>query len=204
MTLLDKTFILLFLKHIRFLIKCTVWKVTKIHSHFIFDQERFKYDYIIRIERLATKDFVQKHFFKQLNNFNFGYDCRDNLENRTFEPIFHEAELKRKYSSISDKSISSFVNSRVVIAWSWLAEMQFCFVVPESWQCYKFFINHILRLQVKSFIPARQDPSFVLPGSRFAGTKFYHVIASTRIREMKKLIKVVITWSRIAGIPAVL
>ena len=40
-----------------------------------------------------------------------------------------------------------------------------------------------------SFIPARRDPSFVLPGSRFAGMKFYHVIASARLKWMKKLIK---------------
>ena len=51
-------------------------------------------------------------------------------------------------------------------------------------QCYKFFINFILRLHLKSLIPARRDPSFVLPGSRFAGTKFSHVIASARLSGM--------------------
>ena len=35
----------------------------------------------------------------------------------------------------------------------------------------KVFINYIFRLHVKSFIPVRSDPSFVLPGSRFVGTK---------------------------------
>ena len=58
-----------------------------------------------------------------------------------------------------------------------------------SRQCYKLFINFILRLHVKRFIPARRDPSFVQPGSRFAGTKFSHVIASARLDGVKKLIK---------------
>ena len=44
------------------------------------------------------------------------------------------------------------------------------------------------KLYVKSFIPARRDPSFVLPGSRFAGTKYFHVIASARLSGMKNLI----------------
>ena len=35
-----------------------------------------------------------------------------------------------------------------------------------SRQCYKLFISYILRLHVKSFIPARWDPCFVLPESR--------------------------------------
>ena len=60
---------------------------------------------------------------------------------------------------------------------------------PAIQQCYKLFINHILRLHVKRFIPARWNPSFVQPGSRFAGTKFYHVIALAPLGGIKKLIK---------------
>ena len=56
-------------------------------------------------------------------------------------------------------------------------------------QCYKLFINCILRLHVKRFILARRDPSFVQPGSCFAGTKFSHVIVSARLGGMKNLIK---------------
>ena len=63
------------------------------------------------MERLATKHFVDKPFFKQLNNLNFGCDYRNNIENRTFEPIFDKIEVKN-YSSSSDKLISSFVNSK--------------------------------------------------------------------------------------------
>ena len=63
------------------------------------------------MERLATRHFVEKPFFKQLNNLNFGCDYRNNLKNRTFESIFDKIEVKT-YSRISDKSISSFVNSK--------------------------------------------------------------------------------------------
>ena len=61
--------------------------------------------------------------------------------------------------------------------------------LPGSRQCYKLFINQILLLHVKSFIPARRDSSFEQPGSRFAGTKFSHVIALARLDGIKKLIK---------------
>ena len=57
--------------------------------------------------------------------------------------------------------------------------------LPGSWQCYKLFISH-----VKSFIPARRNPSFVLPGSRFAGNKFCRVIVSARLSGIKKLINI--------------
>ena len=57
-----------------------------------------------------------------------------------------------------------------------------------SRQCYKLFINYILQLQAKSFILTMQNPSFVLPGFHFAGTKLSHVITSARLNEMKKLI----------------
>ena len=66
--------------------------------------------------------------------------------------------------------------------------MKFCPILPRSQQYYRFSMNYILRLPVDSFIPARRDPLFVLPGSRFAETKFSHVIASARLSGMKKLI----------------
>ena len=52
----------------------------------------------------------------------------------------------------------------------------------ESWQCYKIFINYILWLHVKSFIPAKQDPFFMLRGFRFGGTKCSHVINLAHLR----------------------
>ena len=59
-----------------------------------------------------------------------------------------------------------------------------------SQQCYKFFINYILRLHANCFIQARWDPSFVLLGSHFAGTKFSHVIASVYLSRVEKLINI--------------
>ena len=59
-----------------------------------------------------------------------------------------------------------------------------------SRQCYKFLINFVLRIQVKSFISARLDLFFVLPGSHFVGTKFSHVIASARLNGIKMLINI--------------
>ena len=76
---------------------------------------------------------------------------------------------------------------KVVIAWSRLAGIKFCLVLPGSRQCLKLFINYILWLHVKSFIPARREPSFALPQSCFAGTKFSRVIASTCLSGIKKL-----------------
>ena len=70
--------------------------------------------------------------------------------------------------------------------------MKFCPILPGSRQCYRFFVRYILWLHVKSFILARRDPLFVLPGSRFAETKLSHVIASSRLSEIKKLINTLV------------
>ena len=83
-----------------------------------------------------------------------------------------------------------------MIAWSRLAGMKFCLVLPGSRQCLKLFINYILWLHVKSFIPARREPSFVLPQSCFAGTKFSRVIASTCLSGIKKLMNTSV-WKKI-------
>ena len=66
--------------------------------------------------------------------------------------------------------------------------MKFSPILQGPWKCYEFFINYVFQLHVKGFTLARRDPSFVQPGSRFAETKFSHVIASARLSGMKKLI----------------
>ena len=76
-----------------------------------------------------------------------------------------------------------------MITWSRLAGLKFCPTLPGSQQCYKLFIIYILRLHVIRFVPARRDPTFVRPGSRFAWTKFSHVITSVHPGGIKKLIK---------------
>ena len=86
-----------------------------------------------------------------------------------------------------------FKVSGVVITWSWLTGKNLWLVLPRSRWCYKLFINYILRLHVKSFIPARWSLSFALTGSWFSGTKFSNVITSACISGMRKLIN---AWVR--------
>ena len=90
---------------------------------------------------------------------------------------------------------------------------------PVFWgsrQYYKFFINYILQLHVKSFIPVRQEPSFVLLGqnishvtARYILWKVYDTagikakqdrILSRPTGMIKSLPKLVITWSQLARI----
>ena len=58
-------------------------------------------------------------FCKLLNNSNFGYDCRNNLDNLNFEPINDELNelnfIKKYHSNLYDPSIKQFVNSRVIL-----------------------------------------------------------------------------------------
>ena len=110
-----KKFIALYLEHLNFCIKRAGWKVTKIHSHFTFDQEPFKKNFIImnQTSRQQATDDVTKDFFKLMNNSNFGYDCRNNLDNCKFNPIFDELkEITNisRYHNIFDKKVEDFVS----------------------------------------------------------------------------------------------
>ena len=47
-----------------------------------------------------------------MNNSNFGYDCRNNIDNCQFVPIFddyREIAYINRYHNVFDKKISSFV-----------------------------------------------------------------------------------------------
>ena len=81
---------------------------------------------------------------------------------------------KRKVNNLEKTS------TKVVISWFRLAGMEFCPVLPGSRQCYKFFKNFIFQLHVTSFIPARRNPSFELPGCRFAGNKFSYCLSAMK------------------------
>ena len=60
--MLEKRFIPLYLEHLSILIRKTGWRVTKIYSHYTFQQERFNRDYLIMNQksRQNAKNNVEK------------------------------------------------------------------------------------------------------------------------------------------------
>ena len=117
--LFKKCFIPLYLEDLNFCIKRASWKVTKIHSHLTFEQEPFKRNFIImnQTSRQKAKDDVTKDFFKLMNNSNFGYDCRNNLDNCKFNPIFDELnEITNvtRYHNIFHKDMEEFVSPEII------------------------------------------------------------------------------------------
>ena len=97
----------------------TGWKVIKIYSHYTFEQERFKRDFILMNQksRQNAKNSVEKDFYKLMSNSNFGYDCRNNLDNCQFVPIFDELKeitYIKKYYNFFDPNVSKFVTSDLI------------------------------------------------------------------------------------------
>ena len=102
-----------------FLIKRAGWTVTKIHSHLTFEQSRFKRNFILMNQksRQKSKNNVEIDFYKLMNNSNFGYDCRNNIDNCQFVPIFEEyKEISyiNRYHNIFDKRVSSFITPDIL------------------------------------------------------------------------------------------
>ena len=68
--------------------------------------------------RQESKNLIESNFCKLLNNANFGYDCRNNLDNWTFEPINDElgeiTYIRKYYRSIFDNELTPFMTSRVL------------------------------------------------------------------------------------------
>ena len=62
--LFPKTFIPLYLEDLRFLIKRCRWKVTKIYSHFTFEQSCFKREFVLtnQWKRQEAKSNIEKIF----------------------------------------------------------------------------------------------------------------------------------------------
>ena len=113
-TMLKKIFLPMYLEELAFVIKRAGWKVTKIHAHLTFEQKRFKQKFILMNQksRQESKNDIEKDFYKIMNNSNFGYDCRNNLDNCKFVRIFDELKeltYVERYHNIFDPKFSEFV-----------------------------------------------------------------------------------------------
>ena len=109
----------MYLEQLSFVIKRAGWCVTKIHSHFKFEQERFKKDFILMNQksRQNAESSFETYFYKLMNNSNFCYNCRNSLDNCQFFPVFDELKeityLKRYYNYF-DSKVSSFVSRELI------------------------------------------------------------------------------------------
>ena len=106
----------MFLEDLVFCIKWAGWKVTKINAHLTFEQKRFKQKFILMNQKSwqESKNSVEKDFYKLMNNSNFGYDCRNNLDNCKFVPIFdeyRESTFISRYYNLFDSKVKQFITS---------------------------------------------------------------------------------------------
>ena len=118
---LFKKNLLMYLEDLVFCIKRGSWKATKIHSHRTFEQSRFREKFILmnQTSRQQSKNNVEKHFYKLMNNSNFGYDCRNNLDNCKFVAIFDEYKeitYINRYHNIFVSRVSEFVTADLLKA----------------------------------------------------------------------------------------
>ena len=109
----------MYLEDLVFCIKWAGWKVTKINAHLTFEQKRFKQKFILMNQKSwqESKNSVEKDFYKLMNNSNFGYDCRNNLDNCKFVPIFDEyRELTfiSRYYNLFDSKVKQFITSDLI------------------------------------------------------------------------------------------
>ena len=109
----------MYLEQIFFSVVRAGWKITKIYLHYTFEHERFKKDFILinQKSRQNAKNSVEKDFYKLMNNSNFGYDCRNNLDNCKFVPIFDELKeitYNKKYYNFFDQKVPKFVTSDLI------------------------------------------------------------------------------------------
>ena len=118
-TLLPKVCIPLYIEDLRFLIKRASWKVTKLYSHFTFEQDTIKKDFVLMNQksRQNAKNDIEKNFYKLMNNANFGFDCRNNADNLKFQLLIdeiNEITYIKRYHNLFDPKIKKFVSSKIL------------------------------------------------------------------------------------------
>ena len=117
---MDKEFnILLYAENLHFLLTKCGWRVRNARAHYIFEQSKFKKDFVImnQVSSQNGATDVERDFFKLMNNSNFGYDCRNNADNCFFQPIYDENEefsYTKKNQNVFDQEISNFVSSEIL------------------------------------------------------------------------------------------
>ena len=96
----------------RFLIKRYGWKVTKIYSHFTFEQSCFKREFVLtnQHKRQDAKSNIEKDFYKLMNNGNFGNYCKDNRNITKFQRIVDEIEGRTYIKNIITFLTTMFQN----------------------------------------------------------------------------------------------
>ena len=109
-TMDKKFFIPLYAEHLYFLLIKCCWCISKIYAHYTFEQSKFKRDVLVmnQVLRQNAKTSVEKDFNKLMNNSNFAYDCRNNVDNCSFTPILDEIEelsYAKRYQNIFDQNI---------------------------------------------------------------------------------------------------
>ena len=116
----EKIFIPLYAEQINFLIRRCGSLVTRIYSHFTFEQSAFKKEFFImdQVSRQNTNPNIEKDFYKLMNNSNFGYDCRNNVDNcLIIDEIIDEIEevrYIRKYQNVFDPNLKKFISSKLL------------------------------------------------------------------------------------------
>ena len=108
---MDKKFLIpLYVEHLYFLLIKCCWCISKIYAYYTFEQSKFKRDVLVmsQVLRKNAKTSVEKDFNKLMNNSNFAYDCRNNVDNCSFTPILDEIEelsYAKRYQNIFDQNI---------------------------------------------------------------------------------------------------
>ena len=70
-----------------------------------------------QVSQQNTPKYLQKDFYKLINNSNFEFECWNNIDKCTFNPTCDETEeliYVQKYNNLSDPSISEFVDLQLL------------------------------------------------------------------------------------------